>query len=207
MTLGRCVTNHFPPSSASWLACILPQPPHANVGVFRSAERDDKRLRAHFYPRGALTERPPRGPLNVCQTRRAKVRLAGPAYQKQRLASNNFTLRAAIRTRVHVTLAGMIAESRDTLRAPATHPSPASPARDSALSQSLKAGTGEREKMKKTNNSGNARRYSFHIFFFLFIYFLTTTTTTTRNEESEKDKNCQFRSLSGPYFTYINRDQ
>lgn len=50
---------------------------------------------------------------------------------------------------MHVTLPGMIAESRDTLRAPASssspgpHPLAATGARDSALSQSLKAGMGE----------------------------------------------------------------
>lgn len=70
-----------------------------------------------FTPEALPKPTPSRDLLTCVKRRRAKCASYRTPYQKQGLASNNFTLPAAIRTRVHVTLPGMIAESRDMLPA------------------------------------------------------------------------------------------
>lgn len=95
----------------------------ARVSVFSfSLERVLISLRpaaaAYFLPPRRYRNQPRRGiSLRVSNAVARNAPRTGPPYQKQGLASNNFTLPAAIRTRVHVTLPGMIAESRDMLPA------------------------------------------------------------------------------------------
>lgn len=102
---------------------------------------------------------------------------------------------------MHVTLPGMIAESRDTPRAPATpRPRPACPARDSALSQSLKAGTGETG--EKNEENGEFRERTSLLF---CIFFSSPFSFYLLFDERKRELPVTFL-LSSPRFAYINRD-
>lgn len=152
-----------------------------------------------FFISGASSEkhRPPLPPSCAPLTcakrvaRGAPSRPNPPSYQKQRLATNNFTLRAAIRTRVHVTLPGMIAESRDTLRREPCSwlgPFAVAESRDGRIRRRGKKRTEER---KNSGNEPHVRcRYSLSLSSFLVF------------QRREKDENCQSPRLVKRYYIY-----